>query len=187
MNKKNSLRLRKILFNLPNLMSLLRLVLAPAIGHFLFWGNTNLALFLIFIAYSLDVLDGFYARKFNLETEFGKIIDPIADKVMYAFIAIALLLNGLLPLWFFVIYVFRDMVILIGSYAFSKAIKEIPKANFLGKISAFAVAMTLVGVIFKLPYIDPWALIFALILSYWSTLIYFLKGYKYIQTKKTTI
>lgn len=184
MSENKSSKLKKFVINLPNIMSLLRLVLAPAIGHFLFWGNTNLALFLIFIAYSLDVLDGFYARKFHLETEFGKIIDPIADKVMYAFIAIALVLKGSLPLWFFVIYIFRDMMILIGSYSFSKAIKEIPQSNFWGKLSAFVVAMSLVGVIFNLPYIDPWALIFALVLSYWSTFIYFVNGYKYLQTKK---
>lgn len=165
----------------PNYLSLARLILAPIIGHFLYWGNKPLALVLIVIAYSLDVLDGYIARKFHQESEFGKIIDPIADKLMYAIIAFSLLLNGLLPVWFFVLYILRDLIILLGSFVFAKRIKEIPKSNFWGKISAFSVAVSLLGIILELRYFDPYALVISLLLSYFSTFIYFKVGYSQLK------
>lgn len=161
----------------PNYLSIARLIFAPIIGHLLYWGYQTWALMLIIIAYLLDVIDGYVARKFHQESEFGKIIDPIADKVMYAFIAFALLLNGLLPLWFFIFYLLRDLLILTGSFLFAKRIREIPKSNFWGKFSAFTVAITLLGIILKMPFFNPYALIIALILSYVSTIIYFKIGY----------
>lgn len=162
---------------IPNYLSLARLISAPIIGHLLYWGHQTWAIVLIIIAYLLDVIDGFVARRFKQESEFGKIIDPIADKVMYAFIALALLMNGLLPLWFFALYILRDLLILVGSLIFAKKIKEIPKSNFWGKVSAFSVAIALFGIIVGIPFFNPYALIIALLLSYLSTLIYFKIGY----------
>lgn len=166
---------------IPNYLSLARLILAPVIGHYIYWGYTTTSVILIIIAYSLDVIDGIVARKFKQESELGKIIDPIADKVMYAFIALALMLNGLLPLWFFALYILRDVIILLGSLVFAKRIKEIPKSNFWGKISAFSVAISLLGIILQIPYFNPYALVVAIALSYYSTIIYLQLGYKQIK------
>ncbi len=168
-------------YTIPNYLSLARLLMSPIIGHFLYWGNKPLALLLIIIAYLLDVVDGYVARKFNQVSEFGKIIDPIADKVMYAFIAFALLMNNLLPMWFFVFYVLRDLLILLGGFLFAKKIKEVPSANIWGKISAFSVAIALLGVILEIEYFNPFALLISLLLSYLSTVIYFVIGYKQLK------
>ena len=175
------MNLIKNFHTIPNYLSLARLILAPIISYYLFWGNKTLAIILIIIAYSSDVLDGIVARHFKQESELGKIIDPIADKVMYAFIAFALLLKGLVPIWFFAFYIFRDLLILLGSFLFAKKVKEIPKSNKWGKISAFTVAITLFGIIIEIPYFNPYAFIFALILSYFSTYIYFKVGYNQLK------
>lgn len=165
----------------PNYLSLARLILAPIIGHYLYWGDKSLAIILIVVAYSLDAFDGIVARHFGQESEFGKIIDPIADKVMYAFIALALLLKGLLPVWFFALYIIRDLLILLGGFIFAKKVKEIPKSNKWGKISAFSVAISLFGIVIEIPFFNPYALVFALILSYFSTYIYFKVGYNQLK------
>lgn len=166
---------------IPNYLSLARLLSAPIIGHFLYWDNKPPAILLIIIAYLLDLLDGLIARKFNQESEFGKIIDPIADKAMYGFIAFALLLNNKLPVWFFAFYILRELLILFGSFLFAKRIKEVPKSNLWGKISAFSVAITLLGVILEIQYFNPYGLIVALLLSYLSSLIYFKIGYRQLK------
>jgi Phosphatidylglycerophosphate synthase len=175
------MKLRYKIHTIPNYLSFARLILAPFIGHYLYWENKTFAIVLIIIAYSLDALDGIVARHFGQESEFGKIIDPIADKVMYAFIALALLMKGLVPIWFFALYILRDLLILLGGLLFAKKVKEIPKSNKWGKISAFSVAISLFGIIINIPYFNPYALIFALILSYFSTYIYFKVGYNQIK------
>lgn len=166
---------------IPNYLSLFRLIISPVVGHYLYWNNLTLALILLILAYLSDVADGIIARKYKQESEFGKIIDPIADKLLYAFIAFALFLNGKVPLWFFAVYLLRELLILGGSYLFASKIKEIPKSNIWGKISAFSIAISLLGVILGIPYFVPYALITSLILSYFSTFKYFKLGLEKIK------
>jgi CDP-diacylglycerol--glycerol-3-phosphate 3-phosphatidyltransferase len=168
----------KKIWTLPNFLSLLRLILAPLIGHLLYWNYSKYAIIVIIIAYFTDAIDGTIARKFNQQSELGKVLDPLADKVMYAFIALALLLKGELPLWFAIMYVVRDLLLLLGGLVLTRKVKSVPQSDLLGKVTAAIIALSLLGLIFKVQIINPYFLVLGLILSYLSAFNYYNKNLK---------
>ncbi len=100
---------------LPNLLSLLRLLLVLPISVSLLSNNVLLALSLFLVAGVTDALDGRLARKFRWETHLGSVIDPLADKVLVAGIVLVFAYQGLIPVWLAVIALGRDGLILIGA------------------------------------------------------------------------
>lgn len=99
--------------NLPNMLSLSRLVLAPVCVYCSFYAGWWLvAAFIIFsIAMVTDLADGYLARRYRLQTEFGNFIDPLADKLLLGSVFFVFWIHGLIGLWFVVLLFFRDMVI----------------------------------------------------------------------------
>ena len=101
--------------NLPNKLTMLRIFLIP---FFVFFMLTNfvpysaLIALAIFIAASLtDMLDGKIARKYNLITNFGKFMDPLADKLLVCSAMICLIPMNLLPAWIVIVIIAREFVI----------------------------------------------------------------------------
>ena len=83
----------KIEYNLPTNLTLLRIALIPLLGvvFYLPWQNANVACMFIFLAAGItDWLDGYFARKMQLETPFGAFLDPVADKLMVAIVLVLL-------------------------------------------------------------------------------------------------
>jgi CDP-diacylglycerol--glycerol-3-phosphate 3-phosphatidyltransferase len=93
--------------------------------------------------YFSDLLDGFLARRNSQVSEFGKVIDPLADKIAVIFISLSLLYIGKLPLWFFVIIAVRDLLILgFGMYLNSS--KDIRlMSNYSGKLAVFTIGLVI--------------------------------------------
>ena len=79
------------MFNLPNLFTLARLVLAPFIASDILHGHYGRAIILLFAAGFTDVIDGFLARRFEISTNVGAYFDPIADKILLSVIYVCLL------------------------------------------------------------------------------------------------
>lgn len=113
---------RKILFNVPNLMSLGRMGAIPIIMAFMmlqgphrpFEQNRLLSLFsaVPFIAAAIfDMVDGFWARKYGQVSTMGKLIDPMADKLVHMAVMIMLIPMGRFPAWLCVILLFREFLI----------------------------------------------------------------------------
>ncbi len=102
------------MLNLPNLVTLLRLILIPVVIINLLEGRLKLALFFFILAGLSDALDGFLARALNQKTLLGAILDPVADKLLVNSIYILGAYLGLLPDWLAVIVLSRDVLILIG-------------------------------------------------------------------------
>lgn len=102
------------------------------------WGIAILAL-----AALTDKFDGALARKFNQVTEWGKILDPLADKIGIAVVAFVLVKLGLIPLWFVVALIARDLLILAGGIYVKKKKGVVLQSNQLGKwtIGVLALAM----------------------------------------------
>ena len=97
--------------NLPNLLSLLRIILTPLFIIFLFSDDRLLALIIFAVAAITDAYDGHLARKYNQITSQGKFLDPLADKILVlsAFFSFAFI--GIIDFWMVGIITFRDMFI----------------------------------------------------------------------------
>jgi cardiolipin synthase (CMP-forming) len=102
--------------NIPNALSVLRILTIPVIIFLILHTNSkNFPLLIVVYSFStgLDFFDGYLARKLSQETELGKILDPIADKLMVFSLVLALSLKADFPIWLGVIIVFRDILITI--------------------------------------------------------------------------
>ncbi len=96
-----------------------------------------------------DLLDGYLARKLDEVSELGKIIDPVADKIAIGAIAILMFFNGLIPLWFILIVVVRDVLILVFGLYLKNRKKIVLMSNYPGKIAALTIGLALVFSLFK--------------------------------------
>lgn len=169
--------------NLPNKLTILRILLVPVfIACFYLDSVTKhwhfLAAFVMFAASMTDIVDGHIARKYGLVTNFGKLIDPIADKLLYCSAFIMLTGRGMLPAIFTVIFVGREFIISGFRLVASNRGTVIP-ANWLGKAkSAFQcagiIAMLLGNPIFSLIGVrfDMILMCTALVFTIWSCVDY---------------
>lgn len=121
--------------NLPNLLTLLRMALVP-VFYIVFLAdlpNSDVWGALIFIVASLtDFLDGYLARKYHLITNFGKIMDPLADKILVLTALICLIVVGRAPAWAVVIILARELAI-TGLRAVAAAEGIVIAASYWGK------------------------------------------------------
>jgi cardiolipin synthase len=100
--------------HLPNFLTSLRLVAAPAVAALLLLGDYRIAFIVFVVAGLSDAVDGYLAKSFGFSTRFGRILDPIADKALMfaAFVTLALLRE--VPLWLVVIIIGRDALITLA-------------------------------------------------------------------------
>jgi cardiolipin synthase (CMP-forming) len=100
---------------LPNLLTILRLLLAPFIFTAIVTGPHKRALVLFVIAALTDGLDGLLARRINQSTALGAYLDPIADKVLLSGVFLSLAIAGSIPSWLVVVIFGRDLLLLASS------------------------------------------------------------------------
>lgn len=141
-----------------NYLSLLRLFLAIPFWFVLQTDSTApnyAAVALAFFAALTDISDGYFARRFNQVTEWGKIIDPLADKVCVAVIALQLWLHGSMPGLLFWIIISRDVLILIASLALSSRLQKVLPSNYLGKITVLVICSYTIFLMLNLQLANP--------------------------------
>ncbi|KAJ6024607.1 hypothetical protein N7540_005404 [Penicillium herquei] len=97
------------IYTVPNILTFTRLVAAPVVGYLLVHDYHTAALTLFAYAGITDLVDGYIARKYNLQTVVGTIIDPMADKLLMTIGVACLAVNGSLPVWLAVIILGRDI------------------------------------------------------------------------------
>ena len=145
------MELKKEIWYISNLLSLSRFVLLGITIYFLISTLTNkylLTCIMIIIIWISDLLDGYFARKKNQISDFGKIIDPVADKVCIISLVLILVLQGIVPLWFGLIIILRDFIILCGGLYLKNIYKQVLQSNWVGKFSVFIIGLTLFFYIF---------------------------------------
>jgi cardiolipin synthase len=108
------------LATVPNLICLLRIALTVPIVMWLAEGRYGDTLVLFAIAAVSDVLDGFLAKTFGWTSELGKVLDPLADKLLLVSVFITLAAIGLVPVWLAAIAVARDVVIGVGAAVYQR-------------------------------------------------------------------
>jgi cardiolipin synthase len=102
----------KLFPSLPNLITLARLLLAP-LAVAMIASQRFAEAFLIFVVAGIsDAVDGFIAKRFNLRTELGAYLDPLADKALLVSIYVTLAISGVLPAAIAILVVSRDLMIL---------------------------------------------------------------------------
>jgi CDP-diacylglycerol--glycerol-3-phosphate 3-phosphatidyltransferase len=170
----------KDLLKISNLLSIFRLLLAIPfwilIDNFDQQSVRNFTAGLALFAAFTDVLDGYFARKLNQVTELGKIVDPIADKVVIGAIIIKMFMIGELPLYYFILIVGRDLLILMGGIIVAKKIGWVIPSNIIGKITVIIISLV---ILFTILGLDKGGYLY-LILFYSSILLVILSLVSYL-------
>lgn len=161
---------------IPNLLSLSRVALTPLIGYFL-WRNdpvsTAICLMLLVVAGITDALDGYYARKLNLRSDLGLILDPLADKIFAAVLLIELIIFRDFPLWLAVAVIGRDLLFAIAGAALIGRRKVPLASNLTGKYAFFSVVVLIGFSVLSFESGVKIVAVFTLLLLLMSAIFYF--------------
>lgn len=135
--------------NVPNLLTLIRLLLIPVYWWLMMVREDEYSALIIFVvASATDLLDGYIARRFDLITDLGKLFDPLADKLMVLSVMLSLVLKGILPLLILVIILLKESLMIVGS-AMMLHYQVVVSARSIGKIAQFVVVMGLLLCFFR--------------------------------------
>ena len=134
---------------IPNILTVTRFLLIPFILHFLVNDEFILAIVFLTISGLTDILDGTIARKFNFITNFGKLIDPLADKITQLSILWMLVSKNIIPLWILVIVLLKEATMVAGaSFLYGKEL--VVSSKWYGKASTVLFYLAIVlSMIFK--------------------------------------
>ena len=134
--------------NLPNILSLFRLLVTAFFILLAASGRYGLSLTLFVVQALRDLLDGFLARKMGAKTNLGSYLDPLADKVMLAASYIVLCFREIIPLWLVIMVLVRDLVISFGFLILVKrGLRTVPVPSFISKITTVLQMVTVVYVL----------------------------------------
>ena len=141
--KENIKDLFKDVWNVPNVLTMIRLALVPVFAAVLMAGHSLWALGIFCLASFTDCLDGIIARKCNLITSFGKLMDPLADKLLVVTALVCQGIRGVFPWIAIIIVIAKEIIMIAGStYMFNKGI--VVYANYLGKVSTVCFIVSLI-------------------------------------------
>ena len=137
---------------IPNFLSILRIALIYPILESLLSKDFIMSLTFFAIASLTDALDGFLARRMNWQTELGKILDPVADKLLLTGTIFILWVSEYIPLYIFIIFFSRDVAILVGAAIKMTLIESnTPLPNILGKLTTgLQIAYIFIIILFEL-------------------------------------
>ncbi|MGE5435824.1 MAG: CDP-alcohol phosphatidyltransferase family protein [Syntrophothermus sp.] len=137
----------KELINTSNLLSLSRLLLVIPLWVLMDYYTSPTYRYISFslcvVAAITDILDGYFARKFNQVTELGKLIDPLADKLAIAAIILRLYWIGALPTYYFLMIILRDILIFFGGIIVTTKIGKILPSNYIGKVTVINIGLVI--------------------------------------------
>ena len=119
--------------NIPNILTILRFILIPIILYFIFTGHYLLGFIFFTISGITDILDGAIARKFNLVTNFGKLMDPLADKLTQISVLATLVFQKIIPFWILVVLLKELLMIIGASFLYGKDV--VVYSKWFGKLA----------------------------------------------------
>lgn len=131
--------MKKKIFTIPNLLSLFRLLLIPLIiWLFCIKGNTLLAIAVMLLSGLTDIVDGYIARHFNMVSDVGKILDPIADKLTQAAVLICIALRFVPVRFLFALMAVKEMAMGIVGLVVIRRTSIVTGAHWHGKLCTVA-------------------------------------------------
>jgi len=134
--------------HIPNILSMLRILMVFVFFAAFQAGSYVLALVVYVAAVLTDLLDGYLARRNNWITDLGKVLDPLADKLMLITAIACFYLKGWLPLWLLIIIVLKEVLMIVGGlFLWNK--KVVVYADWFGKIAAGCFNIAVVATLCK--------------------------------------
>ncbi|MGB2599383.1 MAG: CDP-alcohol phosphatidyltransferase family protein [Candidatus Omnitrophota bacterium] len=175
--------------NLANMITILRMMLIPVFIMTVMYHKLNLAFVIFVIAAATDGLDGYIARVRKERTQLGRILDPVADKMLIisAFVSFSLV-SGLpgylkMPVYVPIIIISRDVFILLGAVVIYLLTQNLEiKPSILGKITTFFQMLTVISLLLRFVY-SCWIWNAAVVLTVISGLDYLRIGAKQVNGK----
>lgn len=143
-----------MLINFPNILTTVRLLLIPVYLYFFLRGEYIISGVFFSISGVTDFLDGYLARKYNMVTELGKLLDPLADKLTLISILSVLVYIDLLPKVITITLLTREVFVLFGSGIMYLMGEELIKPTNLGKISIFLLYVAIAASLLDFKFID---------------------------------
>jgi cardiolipin synthase (CMP-forming) len=142
--------------SIPNLITLGRILLVPVVVWAIASNQMEIAFAIFIVAGVSDAVDGFLAKRFNMASELGALLDPVADKALLVSIYLALGIWGAVPGWIVILVVSRDIMIVgavIVSWLFGKPIPMKPlmvsKLNTVAQVAYAALVLAALGFNFE--------------------------------------
>ncbi|MBO4886236.1 MAG: CDP-diacylglycerol--glycerol-3-phosphate 3-phosphatidyltransferase [Clostridia bacterium] len=135
--------------NIPNVLTIIRIILIPIFIALFCHGQTAPAFAVYAAACVTDAADGYLARRLNQVTAFGKLMDPLADKLMQLSMMLCLAVTGYLPWWVVIVLLAKETVMVTGGTLLFKKRDTVVMSNWSGKV-ATALLMLAIAAIF------PW-------------------------------
>ena len=187
---------KKSIFNLPNSLTLFRIACIPVLVLLLFFPHkaTSFLAALVFgLASISDLLDGVLARRQQLVTTFGKLLDPLADKLVVSAALIMLIPLGRAPAWMVVVIVGRELAIMgLRSMAVSEG--KVISADELGKKKMVFQIVAILGLLLHYEYfginfhaIGMFFLWLAVVLTLWSGFNYFRRFWDVLEENESDL
>ena len=128
---------------IPNILTIIRFLLIPFIVISIFQGDYISGIILFTISGATDVLDGFIARKFNLVSNFGKLMDPLADKLTQIATLASLVFTNIIPIWILLIVFLKEFIMICGaSFLYGKDV--VVYSKWYGKLATVLLYIAIV-------------------------------------------
>ena len=174
------------IWNVPNLLTMLRMVGVAVFIALFAAGKTTAAMVVFILAACTDALDGYIARKYHLITSFGKLMDPLADKLMTLSALVCLTVKGLVPVWLLAIVGAKECFMVIGGFLVLRKKNMVVQADYIGKAATVTFIAAIVAT-FLHEYTAPWDFALqcgAVILAIAAMIFYVIDTIRKIHVKK---
>ena len=125
--------------DIPNMLSIIRILLVPVFVLLYIRGNRFYAIGVFITAGLTDVVDGYIARKYNYISNLGKLLDPLADKLLQLSAFLCLYWSSLIPVWMPVVYFAKELFTAIGAALVFGKEKKVVKSHVFGKLATVLV------------------------------------------------
>lgn len=136
--------------NIPNMLTLSRFILIPSFIYTFYFKSQNhfaIPIIIFILAGITDILDGYIARKYNMVTKWGKLLDPLADKFFQVSALFVLTDSKLIPAWIIIAIVIKEIFLIVGGGVLYKR-KIIVQANWYGKLATILFYIAFIFVLF---------------------------------------
>lgn len=175
--------------NLPNIITLIRILLVPVIVWAIASHQMTIAFVIFVVAGISDAVDGFLAKRFNMTTEIGALLDPVADKALLVSIYITLGISDAIPRWLVILVVSRDLMI-VGAVIISWLLENpipmkplmVSKLNTVAQVAFAAFVLASLGFGFSASPYETILMGFVTVLTLLSVSLYLVEWTRHIST-----